>query len=146
MQTNLQKDTYFDGFKSCSITEFFIIFSSFFGISQLMASHLTWPEKIMSCGANCLVNLSFSLSITGFTNILVLAFRSLGDLTGALQTELVDTDTGKEREEILNIIRDLDRTGPFTGMGYFDITNGTLTAMTSVGFTYLIILVQFRQS
>ena len=82
----------------------------------------------------------------GFTNILVLAFRSLGDLTGALQTELVDTDTGKEREEILNIIRDLDRTGPFTGMGYFDITNGTLTAMTSVGFTYLIILVQFRQS
>ena len=45
---NLQKDTYFDGFKSCSITEFFIIFSSFFGISQLMASHLTWPEKIMA--------------------------------------------------------------------------------------------------
>ena len=102
--------------------------------------------KLASSGANFLVDFAISMNIIGFTHILDKSFQTVGDFTRGLQEALVATDMQKEKEEILNIIRDLDRTGPFTGLGYFNITKGTLTSMTSVGFTYLIILVQFRQS
>ena len=102
--------------------------------------------KFASSGANFLVDFAISMNIIGFTNILDKSFQTVVDFTRGLQEALVVTDTQQEKEEILNIIRDLDRTGPFTGLGYFNITKGTLTSMTSVGFTYLIILVQFRQS
>ena len=93
-----------------------------------------------------MVALSFCLNIRGFTLILDAAFRALGNLTAGLQEQLVDKEMEKEKEEIRNLIRDVEKTGPFSGLGYFKITKSTLVSMASVSITYIIILVQFRQA
>jgi hypothetical protein len=37
----------------------------------------------------------------------------------------------------MNIIMNIDKTGPLNGNGFFEITRGTLTCMMSVGITYV---------
>ena len=96
--------------------------------------------------ASLLLVLSFVLNIKAFTFILDSAFRALGDLTAGLEEELVSTVTDSEKEEIRNLIRNVEKTGPFSGLGYFEITKSTLVSMLSVSITYIIILVQFRQT
>ena len=46
----------------------------------------------------------------------------------------------------MNLVMNIDKTGPLNGKGFFEITKGTLTGMMSVGITYVIILVQFKMS
>ena len=43
-------------------------------------------------------------------------------------------------------LKELERQGPLTGLGFFTIERGTLTGMLSTAVTYIIILVQFRMS
>lgn len=47
---------------------------------------------------------------------------------------------------MLNLVEEIRDTGPLTGLGYFEISRANLTSMTSISFTYLIILLQFRLS
>ena len=123
-----------------------MIFSLFLGITQLFRSEETGWEKTGLLLSNLMVTLSFSLNILGFTNILDDAFRKLGDMSTTLQQTLPSVTQDSEKKAMMNLIRDIDKSGPFTGRGYFDITKSTLTAMASVGITYVIILVQFRTS
>ena len=96
--------------------------------------------------ANLMMVISFTLNIKGFSFILDAAFRALGNLTAGLQEELVDKEKESEKEEIRILIREVEKTGPFSGLGYFEITKSTLVSMASVSITYIIILVQFRQT
>ena len=86
------------------------------------------------------------LNIAGLTFILDAGHASLKGLASTLQDQLLQVTDGFERQTIENIIKDTEKTGPLNGMGFFDITRGTLTGMASVGITYLIILVQFKMS
>ena len=44
------------------------------------------------------------------------------------------------------LLRDIDNLEPLSGYGLFGVDRSTLTSMISVSFTYLIILIQFKQS
>ena len=126
-----------------STSQLFIIFLAFIAFSP---TNLEGIRSTAMTFLNLMVALSFGLNITGFTFILDAAFRALGNLTAGLQEQLVDKEMEKEKEEIRNLIRDVEKTGPFSGLGYFEITKSTLVSMASVSITYIIILVQFRQA
>ena len=124
-------------------TQLFIIFLAFITFSPTNLGGLKSTAKAL---ANLIMVLSFGLNIKGFTFILDAAFRALGNLRVGLQEQLVDKEKESEKEEIRNLIRDVEKTGPFSGLGYFKITKSTLVSMASVSITYIIILVQFRQA
>ena len=44
------------------------------------------------------------------------------------------------------LLRDIDNLEPLSGYGLFGVDRSTLTSMISVAITYLIILIQFKQS
>ena len=126
-----------------STSQLFIIFLAFITFSPTNLGGLKSTAKAL---ANLIMVLSFGLNIKGFTFILDAAFRALGNLRVGLQEQLVDKEKEIEKEEIQNLIRDVEKTGPFSGLGYFEITKSTLVSMASVSITYIIILVQFRQA
>ena len=126
-----------------SISQLFIIFLAFIAFSP---TNLEGIESTAMAIANLMMALSFGLNIKEFSFILDDTFRALGNLSSGLQGELLDKVKESEKEEIRNLIRNVEKTGPFSGLGYFDITKSTLVSMASVSITYIIILVQFRQT
>ena len=126
-----------------STSQLFIIFLAFITFSPTNLGELKSTVKAL---ANLIMVLSFGLNIKGFTFILDAAFRALGNLRVGLQEQLVDKEKESEKEEIRILIREVEKTGPFSGLGYFEITKSTLVSMASVSITYIIILVQFRQT
>ena len=51
-----------------------------------------------------------------------------------------------EGANMTNLIREIDNLEPVSGYGLFSVDRTTLTSMISVSITYVIILVQFKQS
>ena len=51
-----------------------------------------------------------------------------------------------EGENMTKLIREIDNLEPVSGYGLFTMDRTTLTSMISVALTYLIILIQFKQS
>ena len=101
-------------------------------------------ERVVLSFMDILTALSLILNITAMTLILVMAYKTVKGLTSSLQDQLLLASD--EKQAIMNIISDIDRIGPFSGKGFFNITNGTLTGKLSIGITYVNILVQFKMS
>ena len=57
--------------------------------------------------------------------------------------DLDDTDDGKTIRELVRDIEDLE---PISGYGLFTVDRTTLTSTVSVMITYLIVLIQFKQT
>ena len=93
-----------------------------------------------------LIACSFFLNIAALSVILDTGHKSLKDMTVPLQDKLLYLQEGFEKQSFMNVIKDIEKTGPLNGKGFFNITRGTLTGMLSVGITYIIILVQFKMA
>ena len=103
-------------------------------------------ERVVLSFTDLLTASSLILNITALTHTLDTAYKTLKGLASSLQDQLLLTSNGYKKQAILNIMWDIDRIGPFSGKGFFIITNGTLTGMLSVCITYVITLVQFKMS
>ena len=57
--------------------------------------------------------------------------------------DLEDRDDGKTIKELVRDIEDLE---PISGYGLFTVDRTTLTSTVSVMITYLIVLIQFKQT
>ena len=57
--------------------------------------------------------------------------------------DLEDTNDGKTIRELVRDIEDLE---PISGYGLFTVDRTTLTSTISVSITYLIVLIQFKQT
>ena len=53
---------------------------------------------------------------------------------------------GDPEDTLRLLLRDIDNLEPLSGYGLFGVDRSTLTSMISVAITYLIILIQFKQS
>ena len=53
---------------------------------------------------------------------------------------------GDDDDSLRLLLRDIDNLEPLSGYGLFEVDRSTLTGMISVAITYLIILIQFKQS
>lgn len=53
---------------------------------------------------------------------------------------------GDADDKLRLLLRDIDNLEPLSGYGLFGVDRSTLTSMISVAVTYLIILIQFKQS
>ena len=53
---------------------------------------------------------------------------------------------GDANDSLRLLLRDIDNLEPLSGYGLFGVDRSTLTSMISVAITYLIILIQFKQS
>ena len=72
------------------------------------------------------------------------AHESLQSLVKPLEKLLCESVVEVERESLRILVKEIEKTGPLTGNGYFDISRSTLTSIVSTSITYLIILLQFR--
>ena len=53
---------------------------------------------------------------------------------------------GDPDDSLRLLLRDIDNLEPLSGYGLFGVDRSTLTSMISVAITYIIILIQFKQS
>ena len=53
---------------------------------------------------------------------------------------------GDANDTLRLLLREIDNLEPLSGYGLFGVDRSTLTSMISVAITYLIILIQFKQS
>ena len=60
--------------------------------------------------------------------------------------EDVIADRGDADDTLRLLLRDIDNLEPLSGYGLFGVDRSTLTSMISVSITYIIILIQFKQS
>ncbi len=51
-----------------------------------------------------------------------------------------------DKIEVENLIAEMESETPFSAWGYYDIEKTTLTSLLSIIVTYIIILIQFKQS
>ena len=128
------------------VSQIFVIFSLFLTISQVIGSNGTGLDKLIFSFGNLSVSCGLVLNIVGLTFILDAGHKSMKGLANKLQDQLLYVTDEFDRQSIENIIKEIEKTGPLNGIGFFNITRGTLTGMASVGITYLIILVQFKMS
>ena len=94
----------------------------------------------------CLILTGLLFNIFGLIIAADDAYNRLMDKVKDLQDKLLYTKGKEKRQEIKNIVSNIQEVGPFSGLGYFDITRKTLTSMVSVSITYIIIIVQFKIS
>ena len=127
-------------------TQVFSIFSLYLSVSQSIGSTLSGLKTFIVSTSYLLISCAFLLNIAALTVILDTGHKSLKDLTVPLQDKLLYLQEGFEKQSYINIIKDIEKTGPLNGKGFFNITRGTLTGMLSVGITYIIILVQFKMA
>ena len=74
------------------------------------------------------------------------AYSSLRNLTKPLNFLLMKETEEEVKMNVQMLIKDIEQTPPLHGCGYFVLTRGTLTSIVSNTVTYLIILLQFRNS
>ena len=128
------------------VSQVFVIFTLYLTISGPIESSSSVFGIIIYSSGQLLASCGLMLNIAGLTFSLDAGHKSLKGLANVLQDQLVHVTEGSERQTIKNTIKVIEQTGPLNGKGFFDITRGTLTGMVSVGFTYIIILVQFKMS
>ena len=51
-----------------------------------------------------------------------------------------------DKIEVENLIAEMEAETPFSAWGYYNIEKTTLTSLLSIIVTYIIILIQFKQS
>ena len=67
-------------------------------------------------------------------------FHAIRDVLGEVREERGDS------KALRRLIGEIGRASPVSGYGLFQMDRTTLTSMISVAITYLIILIQFKQS
>ena len=106
-------------------------------------------------GANQLTLMPLIISMLGFvlhTFMFLLLFKQflfkLHDVNKSRKnlTEAVEDMEGIDNEEKRLLFREINNLEPVSPYGLFDINRSTLTSMISISFTYIIILIQFKQS
>ena len=123
-------------------TQLLIIFYLFMALSKPFGTHS--PIWVIGGLLNA-ISLFYCMSV--LTNS---AFEAFVTVTGMLrileERLLLLADDTLEKRDIMNLIRRVDKIEPLSGNGYFKITKETMTGISSVGITYIIILVQFKMS
>ena len=93
--------------------------------------------------------LGFILFSIGFLLGMEAILFSIHDLHTSLRKlrraaeDLEDRDDGKT---IKDLVRDIEDLEPISGYGLFTVDRTTLTSTISVSITYLIVLIQFKQT
>ena len=122
------------------------IFYLYMSISSNMSGYENfWPNVTLSIcyfvmSAYCIV-IMYCITLTAEE-----AFDALQSLIKPLNKMLVNENDSSRQESIRIAIRKLEKTRPLNGNGYFNITRETLTSIVSTTITYLIILLQFRNT
>ena len=125
-------------------------------IGQVMWIFSLFNAITLSIGSNTEDNFNHTCTFSGYF------ITSLGFLFGTINTSfppedlhsslanvmdtLEDLPKSEEDKEVSKLLKSLERTGPLTGCGLFQLQRNTLTSMVSTSITYLIILVQFKLS
>ena len=133
-------------FAQFAVAQVFSIFACFLCFTKLMGKDEITVDRIIFSIGMVLIVLSLTFNIVGLALVADDAHAVLFSKIKLLQENLLQLTNMQEIQKVKNTIKDIERTGPFTGLGYFDITRETLTAMMSVSITYIIILVQFKMS
>ena len=109
----------------------------------------------LAIGANQLTLMTLSISMMGFilhTIMFLFLFKfflfQLHDVNKSRKnlTEAVEDMKHIDDEEKRLLLRDINNLEPVSAFGLFDIDRSTLTSMISISFTYIIILIQFKQN
>ena len=109
----------------------------------------------LAIGANQLTLLPLIISMIGFilhTFMFLFLFKlflfQLDDVNKSRKklTEAVEDMNGIDNQERRNLLRDINNLEPVSAYGLFAIERSTLTSMISISLTYIIILMQFKQS
>ena len=74
------------------------------------------------------------------------ASENLQSLVLPLEQLLLLKQNSEENMKVKLLIKEIERTPPLSGNGYFELKRGTITSIISTSVTYLIILLQFRTS
>ena len=119
------------------------IFSIFLAITLPIGSHIT-DFTALACKSIgfLMISLYFLLGTITICFLWEDLHRSLSNVIDTLE----DMPTAGEDKEVAKLIKSLEKTGPLTGCGLFQIEWSTLTSMVSTSITYLIILIQFKLS
>ena len=99
-------------------------------MSTLMAGYFLWVIVYI-------IHLTLFLFKTQNLNE---SFQRIKDLLEETRAEAGDS------KELRNLIGKISRANPISGYGLFQMDRTTLTSMISVAITYLIILIQFKQT
>ena len=82
--------------------------------------------------------------------ILILAaensYISLQTLVKPLTVSMMRENDEETKIETQLLLKEIEKVPPLNGNGYFELKKETLTSITSTTVTYLIILLQFRNS
>ena len=128
------------GFPLCQIMW---IFSLFLAITLPIGSNVT---EVTSISFTCIGY--FLLSFCFLLALIICAFPC-ADLHASLANvidTLEDLPVTEKDRDVEKLMKSLDKTGPLTCFGLFQIDRSILTSMVATSLTYLIILVQFKQS
>ena len=99
-------------------------------MSTLMAGYFLWVIVYI-------IHLTLFLFKTQNLNE---SFQRIKDVLEETRVEAGDS------KELRNLIGKISRANPISGYGLFKMDRTTLTSMISVAITYLIILIQFKQT
>ena len=101
------------------------------------------------------ISLSICYLLMALYNLMILysvtltaeeAYENLQSLVRPLEQLLLLTQNSEENMKVKLLIKEIERTPPLSGNGYFELKRGTITSIISTSVTYLIILLQFRTS
>ena len=99
------------------------------------------PMMIMMLGFFCF-SIGFLLGMEAILFTVHDLHTSLRKLRRAAE-DLEDRDDGRT---IKDLVRDIEDLEPISGYGLFTVDRTTLTSTVSVSITYLIVLIQFKQT
>ena len=93
--------------------------------------------------------LGFILFSIGFLLAMEVILFSIHDLHTSLRKLRRATEDLEDRDDwrtIKDLVRDIEDLDPISGCGLFTVDRTTLTSTISVSITYLIVLIQFKQT
>ena len=92
--------------------------------------------------------LFFAIAFIIILQLTIFAFHYLNaSIRKFRQTaEDIPSITDNDEENKKQLLRDIDDLEPLSGYGLFTLDRSTVTSMGSVSLTYLIVLLQFKQS
>ena len=121
-----------------------IILLSFISITQLMDADdgMEWERKCIFI-SNGLMALGLLYWIFAICTTSEMLAGSVGELEGLIMNIQLKTNEAQQQSMVCN---SLSKFRGFDANGYFTLNHSMLTGMIASVVTYLVILVQFRQS
>ena len=128
------------------ILQLMLVINWYMAISSIFfGTYNIWYNVIISI-CYLLMALYSSTILYSVTTAAEMSYMALQNMIIPLEKLLKMKQNSEEYLDIKLLIREIERTPPLNGNGYFDLKKATITSIISTSVTYLVILLQFRTS